>query len=200
MWYKGKIVYKKVGGKYELSSDRRSMRYISEFRKQLTDIDKDFTEGISSDRQKINQLITTNTILKNSLTDILVGIATPLALNGIIDNSLHFNPEDVESPETVVNEVENTIYAIKKEWDRTFDPDIRKYYTRLIDYIENNVDILQLRRGLSTKYNNLDETDYGRLRRFKDFLRKKFRSNRIYYYSRWWSCWVSYYHIFFCYI
>ena len=37
-----------------------------------------------------------------------------------------------------------------------------------------NVDILRLRQGLSTKYNNLDETDYGQLRRFKGFLKRNF--------------------------
>ena len=165
VWYKGKIVYKKVGGKYEMSSDRRSIRYILEFRR-LRNIDEDFTEGISSDRQKIEQLITTNTILKNNLIDIPVEIETRPMIKGIIDNALNFNPQNAESPETVVNEVENAIYDIKKERDRTSDPDIRKYYTRLTDYLENNVDILSIRRGLSTKYNNLDETDYGRVRRF----------------------------------
>ena len=50
------------------------------------------------------------------------------------------------------------------------DPEIRKYFSRLIDYLGNNVDILRIRRGLSTKY----ETDYGRLRRLKDFLKRNF--------------------------
>ena len=115
-----------------------------------------------------------NTILKDCLTDIPVEIATRLTLKEIIDNALDLNPEDVESPETVVNEVDNTIFDIKKERDRTSDPDTRKYYARLLDYLENNVDILRLRRGLLTKYNNLDEADYGRLRRFKDFLKRNF--------------------------
>ena len=34
--------------------------------------------------------------------------------------------------------------------------------------------MLRIRRGLSTKYNNLDETDYWRLRRLKDFLKRNF--------------------------
>ena len=174
VWYKGKIVYKRVGGKYELSTDKRSMRYILEFRQQLKNLDHDFNEWISSDRQKIDQLITTNTIWKNGLTNFPVEIATRLTLKGTSDNALNLNPENVESPETVVNEVENTIFDIKKERDKTSDPDTRKYYTRLIDYLENNVDILRLRQGLTIKYNNLDETDYGRLRRFKHFLRRNF--------------------------
>ena len=36
------------------------------------------------------------------------------------------------------------------------------------------MDILRIRRGLSTKCNNLDETNYGRLRRFNDLLRRNF--------------------------
>ena len=129
VWYDGKEVYVKDStyGKYQLSKSKRSTRVILEFRQQLKDIDKDFAEGISSDRQKINQLITTNTILKDSLTDIPVDIGTQSALKGIIDNALDFNPEDVESPETVVNEVENTICDIKKEGDGTSHPDTRKY-------------------------------------------------------------------------
>ena len=77
-------------------------------------------------------------------------------------------------PETAVNEVENAIYDIKGERNKTDDPEICKYYLRLIDYLENNVDILRIKRGLPAKYNNLDETDYGRLRRLKDFLKRNF--------------------------
>ena len=57
---------------------------------------------------------------------------------------------------------------------KTDDPKLRSYYKRLVDYLENNVDILQVGQGLSTRYNNLDEPDYGRLRSFKDFLRRNF--------------------------
>ena len=74
IWYKGKIVYKKVAGKYVMSSDKRFIEYIQEFRQQLTDINIDFAEGNSSDQQKIEQLVTINTILKNNLTDIPVEI------------------------------------------------------------------------------------------------------------------------------
>ena len=49
-----------------MSSDKRSIEYIQEFRKQLTDINIDFAEGNSSDQQKIEQLVTINTILKNN--------------------------------------------------------------------------------------------------------------------------------------
>ena len=141
------------------------IEYIQEFRQQLTDINIDFVEGNSSDQQKIEQLVTINTILKNNLTGISVEIETKPTIKGIIDNALNFDPKEVESPETGVNEVENAIYDIKSEQNKTDDPEIRKYFSRLIDYLENNVDILRIRRGLSTKYNNLDETDYGRLRR-----------------------------------
>ena len=175
IWYKGKIVYKKVAGKYVMSSDKRSIEYIQEFRQQLTDINIDFAEGNSSDQQKIEQLVTINTILKNNLTDIPVEIETKPTIKGIIDNALNFDPKEVESPETVVNEVENAIYDIKSARNKTDDPEIQKYFSRLIDdYLENNVDILCIRHGLSTKYNNLDETDYGRLRRLKDFLKRNF--------------------------
>ena len=42
---------------------------------------------------------------KNNLTDIPVEIETKPTIKGIIDNALNFDPNEVESPETVVNEV-----------------------------------------------------------------------------------------------
>ena len=198
IWYKGKIVYKKVSGKYVLSSDKRSIQYIKEFRQQLTDINADFAEGISSDQQSIVQLVTINTILRNNLLNIPVEIETKPTIKGIIDNTLSFVPNEAESPETAVNEVENAIYDIKNERNKTDDPKIRKYYSSLIDYLENNVDILRIRRGLPAKYNNLDETDYGRLKRLKDFLKRELRNNCTYYYSCWWFGWTRYYNSFVC--
>ena len=62
LYFTGKIVYKRVGKKYVTSRDKRSREYITEFRQQLKDINTDFLEGISSDDQKIGQLITVNTI------------------------------------------------------------------------------------------------------------------------------------------
>ena len=97
-------------------------------------------------------------------------------IKGIIDNVLDFDPTETESPETAVNELKNTLYDIRSELKK-IDPEnteIRRYYLRLIDYLQNNVDILRIRSGLSPKYNNLDETDYGRLRRIKDFLKRNF--------------------------
>ena len=49
-----------------MSTDKRSEKYILEFREQLKDINTDFLEGISSDDQKIGLLITGNEILKNN--------------------------------------------------------------------------------------------------------------------------------------
>ena len=98
IWYKGKIVYKKVAGKYVMSSDKRSIEYIKEFRQQLTDINVDFAEGNSSDQQSIEQLVTINTILKNNLLDISVEIETKPTVKGIIDNALSFDPNEAESP------------------------------------------------------------------------------------------------------
>ena len=46
---------------------------------------------------------------------------------------------------------------------------MQKYYTNLIDYVEN---ILRIGHGSLTKYNNLDETDYIRLRKIKHFVRR----------------------------
>ena len=77
-------------------------------------------------------------------------------IKGIIDNFLNLDPENVESPETVINENENAIYDIKSERNKTDDPEIRKYYLRLLDYLENCVDILRTRQGLTERYNNLD--------------------------------------------
>ena len=102
-----------------MSSDKRSIEYIKEFRQQLTDINIDFSEGNSSDQQKIEQLVTINTGLKNNLTDIPVEIETKPMIKGIIDNALNFDPKEVESPETVVNEVEHAIYDIKGEQNKT---------------------------------------------------------------------------------
>ena len=112
-----------------MSSDKRSIEYIQEFRQRFTDINIDFVEGNSSDQQKIEQLVTINTIL----TNIPVEIETKPTIKGIIDDALNFNPKEVESPETVVNEVENAIYDIKSEQNKTDDLEIRKYFSRLID-------------------------------------------------------------------
>ena len=172
IWYKGKIVYKRVGEKYVISRDKKSKKYITEFRQQLKDINTDFLEGISSDDQKIGQFITVN----NYLANIPVEIEVKTNIKGIIDNVLDFDPTETGSPETTVNELENTLYDIRSELKKV-DPEnteIRRYYLRLIDYLQNNVDILRIRSGLSTKYNNLDKTDYGRLRRIKDFLKRNF--------------------------
>ena len=170
------MVYKKVGGKYVMSTDKRSVEYVREFRQQLMDINTDFSEGISSDQQRIEQLIIVNTILKDSLLEILVEIKIKPRIKGIIDNALHFDPNESEPPETAVNELENAMYDIKSELNKTDreDTEIRKYYLKLIDYLGNNVDILRIKLGLSTKYKIVDETDYRRLRRLKDFLKRNF--------------------------
>ena len=110
------------------------------------------------------------------MVNIPVEIGIKPGIKGIIDNVLNFDPTKSESSETTVNELENTLYDIRSELKKT-DPEnteIRRYYLRLIDYLENNVNILRIKSGLLTKYNNLDETDYGRLRRLKDFLKRNF--------------------------
>ena len=156
IWYKDKIVYKKVGEKYILSRDKRSVKYILEFRQQIQDINTDSLEKLSSDNQKIEQLITVNTINGNFLSDVPVEISVKPRIKGIIDNALNFNPTESEPSETAINELENAIKDIKDELNRTDseDMEIRKYYRRLVDYLENKVDILRKRSGLSTKYNN----------------------------------------------
>ena len=97
-----------------MSAAKLSQKFILEFRQQLKNLDED-EEGISSDKRKIDQLITINTILKDSLTNISVEITTQLTLKRNINDALNLNLKDVESPETVVNEVENAIYDIKKQ-------------------------------------------------------------------------------------
>ena len=114
IWYKGKIVYKRVGEKYVISRDKKSKKFITEFRQQLKDINTDFLEGISSDDQKIGQLITVNTVLKNNyLVNIPVEIEVKTNIKGTIDNVLDFDPTETGSPETTVNELENTLYDIR---------------------------------------------------------------------------------------
>ena len=73
IWYKGKIVYKKVGEKCVVSRDKRSVKYTLEFRQQLQDINTDSLEKFSSNNQKIEQLNTVNAF--NSLSDIPVEIS-----------------------------------------------------------------------------------------------------------------------------
>ena len=175
IWYDGKIVFKKVNDRYVYSEDKRSIEYINRLNQELKNTNEDFKEMISSRNQKIGELITVNTVYKNELSvNIPVEIEVKPRIKGIIDNALNFDPIEAESPETKVNELENALYDIKEEFKKT-DPEnteIRRYYLRLIDYLENNIDILRMRSGLSPKYNNLEETDYGRLRRLKYFLKE----------------------------
>ena len=167
IWYKGKIVYKKVSGDRYVAS-RQDENFRREFRQQIWDINTDFLEKASSIEQSVDKLITVNTVSRNFY---FVNIPVEIELKPRINNALDFNPEEYK-----VNEVENALYDIKEELKKV-DPEnveVRRYYLILIDYLENNVDILRLRSGLSPKYNNLGETDYGRLRRLKDFLKRNF--------------------------
>ena len=174
IFYKDKIVYKKVKGKYVISRDSRSVEYIREFRQQIQDVNTDSLEKISSDKQKVEQLVTVNTVNQSFLENIPVEISERPVIKGIIDNALNLDVGKPVSPETI-KELENSTKDIRDELRRADSEDIetRKYHRKPIDYMENMVDISLLRDGLNTRYNNL-ETDYRRLRRLKDFLKRNF--------------------------